>query len=134
VGDAAGTQFAPISAARLEVGLNMAAKLLILAASTLAIIPAASSAFWPRHDGGEVIRTVELNGPFLEFAQTHDRIQMRLVPARNEQEKRARASILVRDAEGDELAIPLKRGQTWASAELPAELASAGQLQISLQQ
>lgn len=111
----------------------MAAKVLFLAASMLAVVPAAASAFWPHQDDGEIARTVELNGPFLEFSQTHERIQMRLVPARNEEEKRARTGIVVRDADGDQLAIPLRPGQRWASAELPANLASAGRLEISLQ-
>ncbi len=135
--NAAGTQFAHYAAgparAGLRPGRKMAAKLFILAIGALATIPAAASMFWPR-EGEDVMRAVELNGPFSEFNQTRDRIQLRLAPAHTEREKRDRTSILVRDGEGDELAIPLKRGQTWASAELPPALASADELEISLQQ
>lgn len=111
----------------------MAAKLFLLAFGALALIPGATSVLWSRGAPEEVSRTVELDGPFAAFSQTRERIQMRLVPARHEDERSARTRILVRDRDGDELTIPLRRGQTWASAELPANLASADELRISLQ-
>jgi hypothetical protein len=136
--DAAGTQFAPYAADPDDVGFGlgrkMAAKLFMLALGALVIVPAAGSAFWPRDAGVSVTRSVELDGPFVEFTQTRERIQLRLAPAGSEDEKRARTGIVVRDTDGYELAIPLKRGQTWVSAELPADLGSSAELRISLQQ
>ncbi|HEX5008209.1 MAG TPA: hypothetical protein VFV70_13920, partial [Hyphomonadaceae bacterium] len=70
--------------------------------------------------------------PIASFTQTRERIQIRLAPPRSEEEKRERRGITVRDHEGDELSIPLKRGQTWASAQLPDGLASATDLEISV--
>jgi hypothetical protein len=110
----------------------MPAKLAIAAFSTLALVPAAAAVFWPARQPVDVSRTVELHGPIASFTQTRERIQVRLVPARNEEEKRARNGITIRDAEGDEFSIPLKHGQTWASAELPAGLATAAVLEISV--
>jgi hypothetical protein len=111
----------------------MPAKLAILGFSALAVIPAAAAVLWSGRAPVEVVRTVELNGPISSFSQTRDRIQVRLVPARSEDEKRARNGILVRDAEGDQFSIPLKHGQTWASAELPDALAAAPGLEITVQ-
>lgn len=111
----------------------MSSKLAILAFSVLAAVPAATAVFWPGRTPAEIIRSVELNGPIASFTQTRDRIQIRLVPARSEGEKRARSGILVRGAEGEQLSIPLKHGQTWASAELPGALAAAPDLEISVE-
>jgi hypothetical protein len=110
----------------------MPAKIAIAAFSTLALLPAAATVFWPGRQPVEVTRTVELNGPIASFTQTRQRIQVRLIPARSEEEKRARVGIMVRGEEGKELSIPLKHGQTWASAELPDALASASGLEISV--
>ena len=110
----------------------MPAKLMIAAFSALALVPAAATVFWPGRQPLEITRTVALNGPIASFTQTRQRIQVRLIPAQGENEKRARSGILVRDADGDELSIPLKHGQTWASAELPDALASASGLEISV--
>jgi hypothetical protein len=110
----------------------MPAKFAIAAFSALALIPAAATVFWPGRQPVEVSRTVALHGPITSFTQTRERIQVRLAPALSEQEKRARNGILVRDADGDELSIPLKHGQTWASARLPDGLATASDLEISV--
>ena len=110
----------------------MPAKLAIAAFSALALVPAAATVFWPGRQPVEVSRTVALHGPITGFTQTRERIQVRLVPARTEDEKRARSGIVVRDAAGGEISIPLKHGQTWASAELPDALASASGLEISV--
>jgi hypothetical protein len=111
----------------------MPVKLAIAAFSTLALVPAVAAVFWPARQSDDVARTVELHGPIAGFTQTRERIQVRLVPARTEEEKRARTGILVRDAAGSEMSIPLKHGQTWASAELPDALASASGLEISVE-
>lgn len=111
----------------------MPAKLAIAAFLGLALVPAAGAAFWPSRQPVEVVRTVALHGPIAGFTQTQERIQVRLVPARTEDEKRARSGIVVRDATGEEMSIPLKRGQTWASAKLPSALASASGLEISVE-
>ena len=110
----------------------MPAKIAIAAFSTLALVPAAATVLWPGRPPVEVARTVELHGPIASFTQTRERIQVRLAPARTEDEKRARSGILVRDAAGEEMSIPLKHGQTWASARLPDALASASGLEISV--
>lgn len=110
---------------------GMAAKLIFIAAAALAVVPAATSVVWPGRNGEEVSRTVQLRGPFIEFEQTHERIHLRLAPA-SAAETGARERIVVR-ADGYEIAIPLKHGQTWASAELPAPFADAAALEISLQ-
>jgi hypothetical protein len=59
--------------------------------------------------------------------------RLTFAPARTENEKRARNSILVRDDAGEEMSIPLKHGQTWASARLPNALASASDIEISVE-
>ena len=110
----------------------MPAKLALAAFSTLALVPAAAAVFWPGRQPVEVSRTVQLYGPITSFTQTQERIQVRLAPARSEEEKHMRKGITVRDAEGDEISIPLKRGQTWASAQLPDGLATASDLEISV--
>lgn len=110
----------------------MPAKIVIAAFAAIALAPAAATVFWPSLPAVEVARTVELNGPIAGFTQTRDRIQVRLVPARNEEEKRSRSSIVIRDPAGEEVSIPLKRGQTWASAQLPDGLAGATGLEISV--
>jgi hypothetical protein len=43
-----------------------------------------------------------------------------------------RKTVVISGADGSELAIPLKSGQTWASSELPPALADAGVLEISV--
>ena len=110
----------------------MPAKIALAAFSTLALVPAATALFWPDRQPVDIARTVELQGPIAGFTQSRERIQVRLVPASDEAAKRARNDIMIRDAEGDELSIPLKHGQTWASAELPDALASASNLEISV--
>jgi hypothetical protein len=133
---AAGTQFAsgyPASGSTGRTGRNqMAIKLAVLIALVLAAIPAVATLAWPaRTPAGEVSRSVELSGPILGFTQSRERIQVRLVPlAENER----RSQVVVRNAAGAaSQAIPLKRGQTWASAQLSAELADASSLQISVE-
>lgn len=111
----------------------MAAKVAITIALALAAAPAIATLAWPNRadTGTEISRSIELSGPIMGFSQSHERIQVRLVPlAQNEQ----RSQILVRDAGGVlTQSIPLKRGQTWASAQLSAELAGASSLQISVE-
>jgi len=110
----------------------MPAKIAIAAFAAVALAPAAATVFWPNLPAAGPARTVELSGPIAGFTQTRDRIQVRLVPARDEEEKRARTGILIRDAAGEEVSIPLKHGQTWASAQLPDGLAAATDLEISV--
>jgi hypothetical protein len=111
----------------------MPAKLATAAFLGLALLPATAAAFWPNREPADVVRTVALHGPITGFNQTHERIQVRLAPARTEEEKRARTGIVVRDAAGEQISIPLKHGQTWASAKLPNELAAASNLEISVE-
>ncbi|MDP3740529.1 MAG: hypothetical protein Q8R02_24295 [Hyphomonadaceae bacterium] len=110
----------------------MAAKAIILAASLLAIAPAVAAAFWPERSADSPTRAVQISGPIIGFTQSHSRIQVRLTPAGTEAEREARSQLVVTDAEGDQFAIPLKRGQTWASAELPHNLADAASLEITV--
>jgi hypothetical protein len=108
------------------------AKAAILIASVLAVTPAAATVFWPKNaETVNPARSIELSGPILGFTQSRERIQVRLVaPSEHEQ----RSEIVVRNASGEvSQTIPLKRGQTWASAKLNAELADAPELQISVE-
>lgn len=135
VGHDAGTQFAKSYAGAVPTRpetYRMVAKLAILAAAVLVVTPAAVTVALPDRSETAALRSVSIKGPILSLTQSHDRIQVRLKPAATESERNARQHVIVRDADGDQLAIPLKPGQTWASAELPADLASADALEISL--
>jgi hypothetical protein len=112
---------------------GMAAKAVILLAIAVAIAPAAAAVFWPSPDNTALTRAVQISGPIAGFTQSHDRIQVRLTPAASNSERDARSQVIVTDAEGDQFTIPLKRGQTWASAELPHNLADAASLNISVE-
>ena len=102
-------------------------------AALLAVAPAVATFAFPTSGGEMPNRSVELHGPILGFTQTQDRIQVRLQPARNEAEKSARAHVVIRAEAGKEFASPLRRGQTWASIELPDDLAEADQIDISVE-
>lgn len=111
----------------------MITKLTIAAAAVLAITPAAVSAFVPSSGRATSLRSVELATPVIGFTQTQDKIQICLSPAATDAEKRARTKVVINDMDGDTLSIPLEAGQIWASAELPANLASADALVIAVQ-
>lgn len=111
----------------------MITKLTIAAAAILAVTPAAVSAFVPSIGPATSLRSVELATPVSGFTQTEDKIQVRLNPAANEAEKLARKQVVIRDTDGDTLTIPLEAGQIWASAQLPANLASADALAIDVE-
>lgn len=111
----------------------MAAKAIILAACVAAIAPAVVAIAWPSPDKTGLTRAVAISGPITSFNQSHNRIQVRLKPAATEAERIARSQVIVADADGDQLAIPLKRGQTWVSAELPYNLADSSSLKISVE-
>jgi hypothetical protein len=98
----------------------------------LAITPAAVTVLVPGKAERAAPRSVLLNGPIQGFRESHNRIQVRLHPAANDAEREARNHIVVRSADGVVFTIPLKPGQTWASAELPADIASAAALEISV--
>lgn len=120
---------------RPETGhLVMLSKILfITAAAVLTITPAALTVFQPAaSETVGAVRAVQLEGPFLGFTQTHDRIQLRLKPASTMEERQSRRRIVIRDTDGNAMAIDLKNGQTWASAELPATLIGAAELYISV--
>jgi hypothetical protein len=134
--NAAGTQFAlfhqaPSSTGRTG-GTHMAAKVAIIIASAVALTPAIAALAWTnRADAVLVSRSVELSGPILSFTQSQERIQVRLVPAAENEQRR---EVVVRAAAGDaSQSIPLKPGQTWASAKLSAELAHSPALEISVE-
>jgi hypothetical protein len=111
----------------------MITKLTIAAAAVLAVTPAAVTVFVPSPGGMAMVRSVELATPVIGFTQSPDRIQVRLQPAASDAERDARRQVVIRDEDGDSLMIALKRGQTWASAELPANLASANALVIGVE-
>jgi hypothetical protein len=109
----------------------MAAKTAIFIASALALTPAVATLMWPDREAAEATaRNVELSGPIQSFNQTRQHIQVRLVPAAGAEQ---RSQVVVRDAAGASLSIPLKHGQTWATAKLPEDLADASTLQISVE-
>lgn len=111
----------------------MAAKAVIVVAVVAAVAPAVAAVFWPAASDTGLTRAVEISGPISGFTQSHTRIQVRLTPAGTEAERNARSQVVVADADGDTLSIPLKRGQTWASAELPHNLADAASLRIRVE-
>ncbi len=111
----------------------MITKLTIAAAAVLAVTPAAVSAFVPSLGPATSLRSVELATPVIGFTQTQDKIQVRLSPAVSDAEKHDRSQVVIRDIDGDMLSIPLAVGQIWASAELPASLASADALIIAVE-
>jgi hypothetical protein len=106
--------------------------LMIAGGLALAATPAALTVLWPESGEAAVLRKVALSGPIESFTQSQNRIQVRLRPAGSEAEKLTRHTVLVSGADGSEVAIPLKPGQTWASSELPPALADAGVLEISV--
>lgn len=110
----------------------MAAKVAIIIASAVALTPAIAALAWTnRTDAAAISRSVELSGPILGFTQSRERIQVRLVPAGENEQRR---EVVVRAAAGDaSQSIPLKPGQTWASAKLSAELAQSPALEISVE-
>ena len=110
----------------------MAARIAVIVAAVLVVTPAVAGAVWSGHaDTSNLSRSVELSGPILGFTQSRERIQVRLVPPADHEK---RSEVIVRNAAGDaSQTIPLKRGQTWASAKLSAELADASALQISVE-
>lgn len=134
-GNAAGTQFARSRPGPFQTRpetYRMVAKLTILAAAILVITPAAVTLAMPSKIETSPARIVEVDGPVVGFTQLEDRIQVRLSPATTEAERNARQRVIIRSASGDEMTIPLKAGQTWASAELTADLARAEALTISV--
>jgi hypothetical protein len=110
----------------------MAAKVAIIIASAAALTPAIAALAWSnRTDDAAISRSVELSGPILSFTQTRERIQVRLVPAAENEQRR---EVIVRNGAGDaSQSIPLKHGQTWASARLSTELAQSPALEISVE-
>jgi hypothetical protein len=131
-----GMQFAVFQQAPAYSGRTaskrMVAKAALIAAALLAITPAVAAAFWPSRSDQTTLRTVDLHGPILGFTQSRDRIQVRLVPA-SDTKHAERTQVIVRDSDGDTLAIPLKHGQTWATAKLPASIADATKLDITVE-
>jgi hypothetical protein len=110
----------------------MLTKLTLAAAVVLAVTPAAVTVLVPSPKD-ESIRAVSIRSPIIGFTQSRDRIQVRIRPAVTSAERDTRARVLITDSDGDQLAIPLKRGQTWASTELPPTIASADSIQISVE-
>jgi hypothetical protein len=108
-------------------------KIAVGIAALLAVAPAVATLAWPGGGGRSLDRTVELHGPIAGFTQTRDRIQVRLQPAGTEAEKSARLHVVIRSEGGKEFASPLHRGQTWASIELPDDIARADQIDISVE-
>ncbi len=111
----------------------MITKLTIAAAAVLAVTPAAVTVLVPGPGEIAQARFVELATPVTGFTQSPNRIQVRLQPPTSDSERDARKQVVIRDEDGDRFTIPLKRGQTWASAELPANIASAEALSISVE-
>lgn len=111
----------------------MITKLTLVAAAVLVVTPAAVTVIVPGPMQAAALRSVEITEPVEAFTQLRDRIQVRLRPAATAAERDMRKRVILRDGDGDKISIPLKPGQTWASAELPANLASATLLIISVE-
>lgn len=133
--DAAGTQLAQLkpgpSQPRPET-YRMVAKITLLAAAVLLVTPAAVTMALPSKREASAMRHVEVDEPVVGFTQLENRIQVRLSPAATEAERNARHHVVIRSTSGQEMTIPLKAGQTWASAELTGDLARAQALTISV--
>ncbi len=110
----------------------MVTKLTILAAAVLVVTPAAVTLALPSKIESSATRSVEVDGPVVGFTQLEDRIQVRLSPATSDAERNARQHVVIRSATGEQMTIPLKAGQTWASTELTGDLAKAKALTISV--
>lgn len=113
----------------------MAAKIALLIAAGLALTPAVATLGAGQDHRASANRLVELHGPIFGFTQTQDRIQVRLAPARNDPEGAERTRIVVRTADGDSetmIALPIRKGQTWLSANLPSSLAQAETLIVTV--
>jgi len=133
---AAGTQFASRHAGpdqtRPET-YRMVAKIALAAAAVLVVTPAAVTVMLPERADVPAARSVQLRDPILSYTQMGDRIQVRLRPAATETERNARRQVTLRTTGGEATSIPLKPGQTWASTELPPNLANADALEIVVQ-
>jgi hypothetical protein len=119
----------------------MAIKLVMLFVAAVAVSPAvATLAGKSQKPAPSLTRQVDLSGPIHSFTQTQDRIQVRLTPARGE-EKAARTRLIVRTGGAHaapepvirEIAVPIRPGQTWLSAELPAAIARAETISVSVE-
>lgn len=110
----------------------MALRAAIIVVSGFAVTPAVAGLLWLSSiDVPAVNRSVALSGPIAGFNQSQERIQVRLVPALDNEQRK---EVLVRSVSGDaSQLIPLKRGQTWASAKLDADLAHSPALEIVVQ-
>lgn len=133
--DAAGTQLAHSHVGPMQTRpetYRMFAKLAYAAVAILVVTPAAVTVMTPPRHESAAMRSVELSDPILGFTQMDNRIQLRLRTPANDTERNARHEVMVRTNDGHEMKIPLKPGQTWASFELPANLAGAAELHISI--
>ncbi|MEQ1610562.1 MAG: hypothetical protein ABL956_16590 [Hyphomonadaceae bacterium] len=111
----------------------MITKLTLLAAAVLVVTPAAVTVMVPGPVQASALRSVEMTEPVEAFTQLQNRIQIRLRPAASAGDHDTRKRVILQDGDGDEITIPLKPGQTWASVELPANIASASLLIISVE-
>ena len=133
--DAAGMQFArfkPSPSRTRPETYRMVAKLTLLAAAVLVVTPAAVTVALPSKLEASATRSIEVDEPVVGFTQLENRIQVRLSPAASDAERSARHRVIIRATSGEQMTIPLKAGQTWASTELTADLARAHALTISV--
>jgi hypothetical protein len=115
----------------------MLGKSAILAIAALVAAPAIATAAWPRADeSGVASREVELRGPIRGFQQWAHRVEVRLSPA-SHADSSERHDLVVRTQgeanQAAEIAVPLKRGQTFVSVHLPEAVARAPALIISVE-
>ncbi|RYD92892.1 MAG: hypothetical protein EOP61_24670 [Sphingomonadales bacterium] len=110
----------------------MVSRITLLAAAVLLITPAAVTMALPSKHEVSAARSIAVDGPVVGVTQLHNRIQVRLDPATTEAERNTRHHVVIRSASGETMMIPLKAGQTWASAELSDALARADALTISV--
>lgn len=134
--DAVGTQFAQSGTGPVQTRpetYRMVAKISLIAAAVLVVTPAAvTMALPPKHEFGPA-RSVEVDGPVMGFTQLDGKIQVQLRPATTDAERAARQRVVIRSASGDEMTVPLKAGQIWASAQLTGDLSKAEALKISVE-
>ncbi len=110
----------------------MIAKFVFVAAAGVAIAPAVANLVAPRPPL-LVDRSVDLSPGIVSFSQRRDRVAIRL--SSTDEAARREVVIVGLDVHGDvigETNLHLKRGQTFASANLPHAIAESVSLKVSV--
>lgn len=110
----------------------MITKLTLAALAILAITPAAVSALVPGSGPATRLQSIEMATPVTGFSQMQNQVQVQLGSSATAGALAPKA-VLIRDDNGHRLSIPLAGGQVSVTARLPAQLAEAETLYISVE-